>query len=74
MEKSTVSRSRLASNKTQDVAEQLSAECSEVKEDFQKLMEDVGNSVGDYCRKRPMVAALSVFAIGFYLGWKVKPW
>lgn len=74
MEKSTVSHSAVASTKSQRVAEQFSTECSEVKEDFQALMEDVGNSVGDYCRKRPMVAALSVFAIGFYLGWKVKPW
>lgn len=43
-------------------------------EDFQDLVESVGASVGAYCRKRPLVASLTVFALGFYTGWKIKPW
>ena len=27
-----------------------------------------------YARERPEVAALTCFAIGFILGWKLKPW
>lgn len=43
-------------------------------EDFQTLVSEVGDSAARYCRKRPVVAAFSVFAFGFYIGWKVKPW
>ena len=61
------------STKVPWVAERLATECKESREDFQALMEDVGTSLGDYCRKRPMVAGLSVLAVGFYLGWKLRP-
>lgn len=46
----------------------------EVREDFQSLIEDVGGSISEYCRRRPQMASLAIFAIGFYVGWKVKPW
>lgn len=46
----------------------------EHREDFQQLLDDVGDSLTVYCKKRPMVAAFTVFAIGFYMGWKIKPW
>lgn len=57
-----------------DFSAQLSEQCCEQREDFQALMEDVGTSVSNYCRKRPVMASLAVFAVGFYVGWKVKPW
>lgn len=57
-----------------DFSSQFSEHCCEQREDFQALMEDVGTSVGNYCRKRPVMASLVVFAAGFYIGWKVKPW
>ncbi len=50
------------------------SDCQEVREDFQALMEDVGTSISSYCHKRPAVAAVSLFAIGLYIGWKIKPW
>ena len=28
----------------------------------------------EYSRERPEVMALTCFAIGFVLGWKLKPW
>jgi hypothetical protein len=28
----------------------------------------------EYARQRPEVAAIGCFAIGFVLGWKLKPW
>ena len=63
-----------AGDKLQQLSSEFSAECSEVREDFQELMDNVGTSVADYCRKRPLVAGLTVFAVGFYMGWKIKPW
>ncbi|MDX1925875.1 MAG: hypothetical protein SFV81_05125 [Pirellulaceae bacterium] len=53
---------------------QLAQECCDVREDFQTLVADVGTSVHTYCRKRPQMAGLMIFALGFYVGWKVKPW
>jgi hypothetical protein len=28
----------------------------------------------EYAREKPEVAALTCFAVGFVLGWKLKPW
>ncbi len=47
---------------------------NEVREDFQKLVGDVGASVHTYCEKRPEMAGLMIFALGIYIGWKIKPW
>jgi|JI6StandDraft_1071083.scaffolds.fasta_scaffold712899_2 hypothetical protein len=74
----TTENSRASSSEREsqacDFGAELSSECGEQREDFQALMEDVGSSVAKYCRKRPLMAALSVFAVGFYVGWKIKPW
>lgn len=59
---------------SEHLGSELASECHDQREDFQALMEDVGASVGAYCRKRPVVATMVVFAVGFYMGWKVKPW
>ena len=40
--------------------EQCEAECEDQTQDFQKLIEDVGDSLVQYCRRRPGVATLSV--------------
>lgn len=42
-------------------------------EDFQALMEDVYGACSRYFGKRPAVAAGALFAVGFYIGWKVRP-
>jgi hypothetical protein len=36
--------------------------------------EDALAYLREYARERPEVAALTCFAIGFVLGWKLKPW
>ena len=33
-----------------------------------------GTVLGEYARERPEVVALTCFAVGFVLGWKLKPW
>lgn len=45
-----------------------------VREDFQTLVTDVGTSIHTYCEKRPEMAGLMIFALGIYVGWKIKPW
>ena len=57
-----------------DVSEQLAECCAEQQEDFGLLMEQVGTAVTDYCKRQPNMAALAVFALGFIVGWKIKPW
>lgn len=54
--------------------EDLAKEGAEMQEDFQKLCDQVGSAMSDYYRKRPGAAAMMLFAVGFYVGWKVKPW
>jgi hypothetical protein len=37
-------------------------------------IEDVVTYVREYARERPEIVALTCFAVGFILGWKLKPW
>lgn len=61
------------SKSSTDVAD-VAADYSELQEDFQTFVDDVSSSVTTYCRKRPGVAACMLFGLGFYVGWKMKPW
>ncbi len=53
---------------------ELMNDYNELREDFQTFIDEVGTSVSTYCRKRPGVAACLLFGLGFYVGWKIKPW
>jgi len=44
------------------------------QEDFSVLASEVFSSVKKYGSHRPAVVAGTLFAIGFILGWKLKPW
>lgn len=44
------------------------------QEDFSVLMSEVSSSIKKYCSQRPAVVAGTLFAIGFILGWKMRPW
>ncbi len=57
-----------------ETSKELAADYSELREDFQSFVDEVGTSVSTYCRKRPGVAACMLFGLGFYVGWKIKPW
>lgn len=50
------------------------SESTNVANDFQVLVEDVGNCISQYSNKHPGVTAGAIFFLGFYLGWKIKPW
>jgi hypothetical protein len=57
-----------------DVSRKAADELQHQKEDFQALVDDIGASVTAYCKARPMVAGFALFAAGFYVGWRIKPW
>jgi hypothetical protein len=40
----------------------------------QKIKHDLTDAVVEYARENPGYAALTCLAIGFVLGWKLKPW
>ena len=48
--------------------------CETQFEDFEVLVGDLRDSLGSYLKKRPLVASGLVFLVGFYVGWKIKPW
>jgi hypothetical protein len=37
-------------------------------------LDDLLDYLREYARERPEVIALTCFAVGFVLGWKLKPW
>lgn len=37
-------------------------------------VEDMMAYLREYARERPEVVALTCFAVGFILGWRLKPW
>jgi hypothetical protein len=46
-----------------------------VAEEYElRPVEDFMTYLRQYTRERPEVVALSCFAVGFILGWKLKPW
>lgn len=48
--------------------------CETQLEDFEVLVGELRNSLGEYLKKRPLVSSGLVFMAGFYVGWKIKPW
>lgn len=38
------------------------------------ITEDLTDYLQEYARQKPEVVAIWSFAIGFILGWKLKPW
>lgn len=56
------------------VSKRAEQEIHDHQEDFQMLVDDISASVSEYCKHRPMVAGMALFAFGFYVGWRIKPW
>jgi hypothetical protein len=46
----------------------------ELREDFAELVSNVSDAVQRYYAARPGVAAATLFGLGFFVGWKLKPW
>ena len=45
-----------------------------IERDELKPLDDLLGYLREYSRERPEIVALSCFAVGFILGWKLKPW
>lgn len=42
--------------------------------DLQEVIDTVTSALSKYGRAHPITAASLIFGLGFYVGWKVKPW
>lgn len=42
--------------------------------DLQEALDSVGIAIKEYSKKHPAAVAVGIFFVGFYVGWKVKPW
>jgi hypothetical protein len=53
----------------------LAYEAEPRQSDYQlKPVDDLLTYLREYAREKPEVVALTCFAVGFILGWKLKPW
>jgi hypothetical protein len=57
-----------------EIADEMRHECEEQAEDFATFMSEVGDSLEKYCKRRPGVVAGVLFGLGFFCGWKLRPW
>jgi len=57
-----------------EIAGEMRQEYEHQAEDFAEFMSEVGDSVQKYCKRRPGVVAGVLFGLGFFCGWKLRPW
>lgn len=43
-------------------------------QDFAVLLTEITDSMETYCRRRPGIVAGMLFGLGFFCGWKLRPW
>ena len=43
-------------------------------DDLVEACSTVGDATAEYSRKHPAVVMMATFFLGFYVGWKIKPW
>ena len=41
---------------------------------FEEVAEHVVDTVSDFAREKPIPALFLALGIGFFLGWRLKPW
>ena len=66
--------SNVAERDPREVLEEMGDQCENQAEDFAEFMAEVGDSVQKYCSRRPGVVAGVLFGLGFFCGWKLRPW
>lgn len=59
---------------TRQISGEMRQEYEHQAEDFAQFMSEVGDSVQKYCKRRPGVVAGVLFGLGFFCGWKLRPW
>jgi hypothetical protein len=70
----TSSSPTYASQSTTQNLGHASSQDSLEQEDFSIMVAEVSSAVSNYCAKRPRVVAGCIFALGFVIGWKMRPW
>ena len=66
--------STVAEKDPREMMDDVGQECELQAEDFAELMAEVGDSLQRYCSRRPGVVAGVLFGLGFFCGWKLRPW
>jgi hypothetical protein len=64
-----MSRTEMAAEASNDQDENVGG-----REDLTVLLGELSDSVESYCRRRPGVVAGVLFGLGFFCGWKLRPW
>lgn len=70
-------RSRTSGNPTSRTSNSSTAALSRQQsqpEDLRALADNVCQAVEHYSQRHPGAVATAIFFMGFYIGWKVKPW
>ena len=42
--------------------------------DLEQMTAQITDAVVDYSKKQPGAVACLIFMVGFFMGWKIKPW
>lgn len=74
MNTATNTRSERQQPASGSVASSSVASSQHDAEDLTELVAEISTAVERYCRNRPRVVAGVLFAFGFVVGWKAKPW
>jgi len=69
-----VSESQATASRIDQWTEQVVEACEGQQEDLVKLVDRCGDAICEYGKRQPGVAALAVLGLGFFVGWKLKPW
>lgn len=73
-ESRTASKTQSTPSRLEQWTEQVAEACEGQQEDFVKLVDRCGDAICDYGKRQPGVAALAILGLGFFVGWKLKPW
>jgi hypothetical protein len=65
-----------AETQTRETTRRKSGEIDEQQaiQDLGEVCQEVGTIINKYARSRPEVFAMVCVGVGFFLGWKLKPW
>lgn len=74
MVKATIEQGMAKFPRNMGDSQAMTNSCETQLEDFETLVGDLKDSFGQYLKNRPLVASGLVFLVGFYVGWKIKPW
>ncbi|MFO0939970.1 MAG: hypothetical protein U0930_04320 [Pirellulales bacterium] len=66
--------SQTTTRRTPEAVTEASACVLSATEDLVEVCNTVADATATYSRKHPSVVMVATFLMGFYVGWKIKPW